>query len=356
MVKRLARLHALTGFVVCLLGIIPAQASPLVADPSVLASTYPDFRLNESLLGADAGQAHNGTGLHSLTSSSAATHAGQVPASILQLDQSVAHVILADLRDHRLYLLENQASGSLRVLRKMYATIGKNGSGKQIQDDGRTPVGIYTITRRLKDRNLPELYGSGAFPVDYPNRWDKWHQRTGYGIWVHGVPRNNYSRAPRSSEGCVAVGNADLDSLKPFMQPGNTRVVFSDQVQWLQPAQLAEQRSHFQARIEAWRQAWASLDTSAYLAFYGPEFSTPGMSRSQFVAHKKNVNAGKRYIKLELENVNLFNYPDGDNIRLVEFTQHYFSDNYNSVDRKQQYWKRADDGQWYILREATIDG
>ncbi len=352
MVRTRSQLYVLS-ICLALLPVGLSQAEPLYPDPSVVVQSPVNFRLDQSLHG-DPGhpQAHGGIGLH--WASSAASHQRRdlQPDSILQLDESVAHVVLADLREHRVYLLEN--GPRLRLLREMYGSIGKNGSGKQIQDDGRTPLGVYTVTRRIEDEALPELYGTGAFPVDYPNAWDRWHQRTGYGIWLHGVPRDKYSRPPLSSEGCVAVSNEDLDSLKAFVEPGNTRVVFSDGLNWVEAAELARERQDFLARVQAWRDAWSSLDTRAYLDFYAAEFSTPQMSRDQFVAHKTMVNASKRFIEIELDQLNAFNYPDGEQIRLVEFTQHYRSNNYASVDRKRQFWQQAADGQWYILREASL--
>ncbi|MGJ8667985.1 MAG: L,D-transpeptidase family protein [Oceanococcus sp.] len=330
------------------------MAAPLFADPEVLVQSPPDFWINQALRGEsfEASAQLSTNGLRWSSATPTAQTMGLQPDSILQLDAEVKHVLLADLSEHKVYLLEN--GSRLRVLRQMYGSIGKNGSGKQLQDDGRTPLGIYTVTRTISDSNLPELYGSGAFPVDYPNAWDRWHQRTGYGIWLHGVPREKFSRAPLSSEGCVSVANEDLDSLKSFVVPGNTRVVFSDKVNWLETSALASQRQAFFKRLEAWKMAWAELDTEQYLSFYAGNFVTPNMSREQFVSHKRTVNASKRYIEVKLDNLNMFNYPDGNNIRLVEFVQHYRSNNHNSVDHKQQFWQQADDGQWYILREATI--
>ena len=327
-----------------------ALANRLFADPAVLVQSPADFRIAQVL--QDDGVESVQLASKGLAAVKTSTTADLQPDSILRLQDEVRHVILADLKEHRVYLLEN--GERLRVLRQMYGSIGKNGSGKQLQDDGRTPLGVYTVTRTIDDANLPELYGSGAFPVDYPNAWDRWHQRTGYGIWVHGIPRDKYSRAPLSSEGCVSVANEDVDSLKAFVVPGNTRVIFSDDVNWLSSEQLSQQRQSFEQRLEAWRQAWANVDTETYLSFYADEFVTPQMSRDQFAAHKRRVNANKDFIEVELEQLNMFNYPDGDKIRLVEFVQHYRSSNHNSIDHKQQYWQQASDGQWYIMREAEI--
>lgn len=284
--------------------------------------------------------------------SSPADH-GLLPNVALELAESNKHLIIADLDQHRVYLLEN--GERQRIVLQMYATIGKNGIGKQKQDDGKTPLGVYTIVNHLLDENLPELYGSGAFPVDYPNSWDKLHLRTGYGIWLHGIPRDKFSRAPRSSEGCVAVRNEDLNSLSAFIDVGTTRAVFTRDLTWLDPQSLKQDSLEFQARLDDWLNAWNQIDTEGYLAFYARDFRNQGQSRADFVSHKRRVNANKSSIDVKLDELSVFNYPDGEKLRMVEFTQHYTSSNYSSIDRKQQFWQQSDeDGQWYILREITL--
>jgi hypothetical protein len=206
--------------------------------PQELVNTQADFRFQQLLQIDQAGSSTmdgimSQSGLHWGAAPDASLHSGKIPSSILDLSDDIQHVVIADLSERRLYLLENKPS--LRVMRHMYATIGRNGTRKMVQDDGRTPIGVYTVTRYLPDDALPELYGSGAFPLDYPNSWDLRAGRTGYGIWLHGVPRDHFSRPPFSSEGCVAIGNDDLNSLKPFVVPEHTRVIFTDTLKWLEP-------------------------------------------------------------------------------------------------------------------------
>ena len=332
----------------------PALADPLLPAPRSLVTTAPDFRLHQAVRmeplrhNADDGLISE-PGLHWDNAPSQPLLNGRIPSPLLQLSDEVRHVVLADLREHRLYLLENR--DGLRVLRHMYATIGKNGTRKQVQDDGRTPIGVYTVTSYIDDAKLPELYGTGAFPVDYPNAWDRRARRTGYGIWVHGVPRDKYSRPPRSSEGCVAVGNQDLNSLKPFVEAGETRVIFTDTLEWLSPEEQQQRREAFRQRLGAWRDSWNSLDTERYLGFYAEDFATADMNRDQFAAHKRRVNAHKSYVQVEISALSIFDYPDAEDLRLVEFEQDYRSDTYQEVSRKQQFWRRDADGQWRIVQE-----
>lgn len=288
-----------------------------------------------------------------LASEKAVPPKGSVPDSVLQLAPLYRQLILVDLPRARLYVLDNK-DGQLTLVRHQYIGIGKNGYGKQKKGDQRTPVGVYHVTGWKGDAELPELYGSGAFPLSYPNPWDVFKKRDGTGIWLHGVPRSMYNRPPRSSEGCVTMANDDLLALKPYIALGLTPVVLSDTVQWLPPDMVRADREAWSTRVETWRKDWASKDTDAYLAHYGSEFSTEGMGLAAFSAHKRRVNAGKKFINVELRDLSLYRYPAaGEPLVLAEFTLDYKSDNYATVSRKQQFWRQEKDGSWKIFREEN---
>lgn len=288
-----------------------------------------------------------------LTSAQAIPKAGTMPNSVLRLADSFKHLIVVDLPRARLYVFGND-DGKLTLLHHYYAAMGKNGWGKQTAGDNRTPVGLYHVTGWIPSQKLPAFYGAGAFPLNYPNLWDQFKRRTGYGIWLHGMPTDTETRAPLSSEGCVTLANADLIALRPYIEPGQTPVLLSDSLSWETAEQMKEDREPFLNRLEKWRSAWSAGDTSAYLDFYGPEFTTDGMNRKAFVNHKERVNAQKKFIDVKLDDISLYRYPGSDDqLMLAEFTQHYRSDNYSLDSRKQQFWKRDADGEWKIFREES---
>lgn len=279
--------------------------------------------------------------------------ADTLPSSILRLSADHRYAIVADLPRSRVYVLQND-NGHLHQVRDYYASIARNGYGKQNSGDLRTPVGIYRVTGFTPGIKLPPFYGAGAYPLNYPNAWDRVHGRTGSGIWLHGVPSTTYVRPPRASEGCVVLANADLTDLKSLVVPGMTPVVLSDKVDWLPAEALSKQRDELIKRIENWRSKWSALNTEAYLGFYGEDFHTDdGMNKEQFTLYKRRVNQGKRHIDVQLRDLDLFSYPGEQNLVLAEFTQEYKSDNYAQSTRKEQYWRRGSDGQWRIVREEN---
>lgn len=280
---------------------------------------------------------------------------GYWPDVVLDVSDRHRSVIVVDLAASQLYLLARDGADTLRLVRRHYASIGENGSHKRLEGDLRTPVGVYHVTRWIDGQTLPDLYGSGAFPVNYPNAWDRSLRRTGHGIWLHGVPRATYTRAPRSSEGCVTMANDDLTALQAHIDIGQTPVVFADALQWVAPAQVQAIRAEWQTRVEAWRAHWSARDTEAYLAYYDDAFSTERMDRAAFADHKRRVNASKTFIDVRLRDLDLWRYPGPDRPTvLAEFTQDYRSNTYYSVSRKQQFWQQDPEGRWRIVREITL--
>lgn len=277
---------------------------------------------------------------------------GTVPTPILALSERHPYVIVVDLPRARLYVLANQ-KGRLTLVREHYAAMGRNGAGKHSKGDLRTPIGIYTVTGFTPDDQLPDLYGAGAFPLTYPNSWDRHNGRDGSGIWLHGIDRNLVSRSPRSSEGCVTMGNSDLVALKPFLVPGETPVILADSVQWLPPAQSNDLRDQLLAAIEDWRAKWSAIDTDGYLAYYADNFVSEGMSKTAFSAYKQRVNAGKKKIDVQLRDLDVLRYPGERDLVMVQFTQEYKSDNYAAVSFKQQFWRQQPGGSWKIELEES---
>jgi len=276
----------------------------------------------------------------------------RIPASLLRLAPEQDHAVVVDLNRSRLYLFENDA-GIPRLVADYYAGIGAKGPHKQVEGDERTPVGVYFITRRLDDKELPDLYGIAAYPVNYPNNWDDLHGRTGSGIWLHGVPSDTWSRAPRSSRGCVTLANADLAALEPHFNIGNTPVVFSDNVSWITPLEAEFELEEFNNAFEQWRLDWESRDADAYLSHYSADFRAGRMSRAAFAAHKRRVNPSKEFIEIEIDNLSVLSYTN-DPVIVATFEQRYRSNNNYREARKRQYWIKDDSGRWLILTEDHL--
>jgi murein L,D-transpeptidase YafK len=274
-----------------------------------------------------------------------------VPRYLLQLPQDQKYALVLDSSKSTLFVFENTPEAP-RYVADYYVTIGKNGFEKLREGDKRTPLGVYHVTSKLPRQKLTDFYGSGAFPINYPNEWDRMRGRDGYGIWLHGTPRDTYSRPPRASDGCIVLSNDDLLRLEERLQLGSTPVVIADAVDWASPAQVQELRSDLGAAIERWRRDWESRNTDVYLRHYAKDFSSGGLKLAQWSAQKRQVNAGKAWIKVRLSDMSLLLYPGKQEIAVATFEQDYASSNLSNRMKKRQYWIR-EDGRWRIIYEGA---
>ena len=275
----------------------------------------------------------------------------RVPRQLLQLHAGQKHALLVDSKRSRLYVFAN-ADGRPRLVADYYVTLGKNGVDKAREGDQRTPIGVYHVTANLPRSKLTDFYGSGAFPINYPNDWDRRMGRNGHGIWLHGVPRDVYSRPPRASDGCIVLANADLDSVARYVQVGLTPVIIADEVEWADAAAVEADRASLGAALEQWRADWQSRDTGKYLAHYSPKFSAGKQDLAAWSAHKEKVNAGRKWIKVAVSRVSMFGYPRERDFVVVTFDQDYRSDGLSNVMRKRQYWVK-EGARWKILYEGA---
>ncbi|MBL8504573.1 MAG: L,D-transpeptidase family protein [Rhodocyclaceae bacterium] len=276
--------------------------------------------------------------------------ADYLPRYLLQMHPEQKFAVVVDTRKSRLYLYQN-ANGQPRFVADYYISHGKAGTDKLREGDKKTPIGVYHVTASLPRQKLTDFYGSGAFPISYPNEWDKRHGRNGHGIWLHGTPSDTFSRPPKASDGCVVLANRDLDALAKNLQIGLTPVIISNSIEWLSLDDWQAERRALLDSIEAWRQDWESLDTGKYLAHYSIRFRSGNLNVEQWAAQKRQINAGKQWIKVAALNISMFRNPGQEELVVVTFDQDYRSSNLSNAMKKRQYWIK-EDGAWKIIYEG----
>ena len=276
--------------------------------------------------------------------------ADYVPRYLLQMHPEQKFAVVVDTQKARLYLYRN-VDGRPRFVADYYISHGKAGTDKVREGDKKTPVGVYHVTASLPRQKLTDFYGSGAFPISYPNEWDKRQGRNGHGIWLHGTPSNTFSRPPKASDGCVVLANQDLDALAKNLQIGTTPVIISSSIEWLSLDDWQAERTALSRSIDEWHRDWESLDTEKYLRHYSKRFQSGSQGLEQWSAQKRQVNSGKQWIKVGTTNISMFRNPGKEEMVVVTFDQDYRSSNLSNVMKKRQYWMK-EDGVWKIVYEG----
>lgn len=217
------------------------------------------------------------------------------------------HIIVVSLQESRLYLYKRNEQGQMTQVVDYYVTMGRKGSGKQIEGDLRTPVGVYHVVDLLPGKGLPDLYGVGALPLNYPNEWDKQNGKTGSGIWLHGVPSDTYIRPPKSSRGCVVLNNNAMETLlSQYDVPFSTPVVIADRL--LADFDFVDNRDTILSDVKNWLKA-----------------------------NQHQVDWNK---------VSVYRYPNEKSLYYVTFPGE------KSQSLVHQFWKRGLKGAWEVLIES----
>lgn len=285
---------------------------------------------------------------------------GAVPSQFLSLASASRHAIAIDASRSRLYLFENLSPASaddllappqFRLLGDFYISVGLSGIEKSVEGDKRTPLGVYYITSNLNPSSLPDLYGVGALPINYPNPLDVQRGKTGSGIWLHGTPREQFVRAPQASDGCVVLSNPDLERLLDTVAIRTTPVVIAPSLQWVQPDALDEERQAFEASLRAWLDAKSEGQIDRLRQFY---VSSPSKAKDASLTPWPKTEAELRSARtareLELKDVSVLHWKDRDDTMVVTFGEVAVGQS-RGVNRR-QYWTR-ENGQWKIFSEGT---
>ncbi len=276
---------------------------------------------------------------------------GAVPTAFVEISQSAKHAIAVDASRSRLYLFENTSKG-LRLVADYYASVGKLGTEKEVEGDQRTPLGVYYITSRLDDKQLADLYGSGALPLNYPNALDLRRGKTGSGIWLHGTPRAQFSRAPEATDGCVAIANPDLERILSTVEPRTTPVVIARQLQWVAPQGVLVDRESFTQVLDSWRSAKTSGDLRQLLGFYAYDFQgLRDQSTAQWEASLQADIRDLRGREIQLKDLSLLHWQDSSETMVVTFAEIPVGARTGAV--KRQYWRKQGQ-QWQIFFEGVI--
>jgi len=275
-----------------------------------------------------------------------------VPAYVLEIPESVSDVLIADTNSATLHRFGRTASGIVDIDQR-YMSIGLNGVGKQRAWDRKTPLGVYFITEQLDTSNLDAKYGVAAYPLDYPNAWDERKQRTGDGIWLHGVDENGSTRPPKDTDGCLALPNDELLSLADTLEPLVTPVIVARELAWSAPDDLKRLRLELRIALDVWRQSLEESDLHTYLSLYSDDFRHRGMDKATWSSYRQGAFDARDIESVKLDDVLLIADPEEPGLYLSRFTQEFVSDGAAVRTIKRLYWRRQEDKIWHIVAEGA---
>ena len=267
----------------------------------------------------------------------------KVPAALIRWPENNSeYAILVDKSTQKVLVYRTQ--DLIRPVRTYRCSTGENIGPKTRQNDKKTPEGIYFFTGAFETRDLTPIYGTRAFPMDYPNPLDRKEGKDGYGIWFHGT---NRPLKPNDTNGCIALENGNIDTLARYIELNDTPTVISSKLEMVDPVTLAKERVALELLIEGWRSSWESKRIDEYMSFYGDAFHAKGMDRESWTEYKRRLARKYPWIRVEIDNLRLLRH---NGTVLAKFHQHYKSPVFDSRGEKRLYLRRNSE-EWKIVGE-----
>jgi len=277
----------------------------------------------------------------------------RLPAYLLEMPDSVSDIFIADAASATLRRFVHSGDNIVEMDQR-YMSIGLNGTGKERAWDRKTPLGVYFITESLDTSALDDKYGVAAYPLDYPNAWDRQKQRTGSGIWLHGVDRKNPVRPPLDTDGCLALPNEEISLLADILEPLVTPVIVARQVVWATSAELENTRLEFRLVLDIWKNSLARGDLKTYLSLYANDFMYRDMDKDEWSSYRLGVFEARHLDGVSIDNVMLLADPEEPELFLSRFTQILITDSGPVTTIKRLYWRRRQEAsRWEIVSEDS---
>lgn len=241
----------------------------------------------------------------------------RIPDCLISLGdhtEKPAYAIVVEKSSQQLILYAYDGEYS-EVLRYKCST-GKSQGPKMQAGDSKTPEGIYFFIEEHKKESLSPIYGTRAFPTDYPNNLDQLEGKTGSAIWMHGT---NKPLKDFDSNGCIVLENADIDNLANYIVLNQTPIIIVEKINYLDIEDIKKEKQDILNWLASRNQAIQSGTYHQYLHFYSPDY-LPDMSwwRDWTVVRKQHRKSN-RLLEIDLKNIQILKF---DQTMVIVFDQY----------------------------------
>lgn len=280
-----------------------------------------------------------------------------LPSNILMMDEKFSHhVILVEKATHKIHIYENNKSYP-KLLKTFNMATGKNKGDKVAEGDHKTPEGIYSMYEFLSKEDLQrrhgkasEIYGSGAFPMNYPNFMDAREGKTGGGIWLHSTDNDNRIFKGLDSRGCVVVQNNDLKEISQYIELNATPIIVVQDIFFLSQMTWDRNRKELNDAVSKWTKAWQEKNFEGYISAYDAVnfYDSSKGNYQSYKTYKKAVFARPDSPKITFSLISIL---ATEEYAVVHLQQDYRSAVINDIGKKTLYLKKNANYDWKIVGE-----
>lgn len=258
-----------------------------------------------------------------------------------------------DTKKLHLYISENN---NFKLLKSFPLILGKIHSHSNNLKDPSIPEGIFFLTRFMQVPGIRDVYGYGAFVLNYPNPITFKKDRNEGWLWLHGHLKNkNLGEDLKDTKLGIAIENDAVKEIRSLVKTNGTPITIVEKIEQVDRSTHDVLQKEVQLFIDSWKNAWENLQIEKYLGYYSKDFlNSQKMNWDTYKQIKKNVNKNKKFIRITIEKPFLLLYPkQAGNLAVVRFIQKYSSDNFSDESIKVLYMQKYG-SEWKIIGEDTI--
>jgi len=216
----------------------------------------------------------------------------------------IQHFILVEKSSQQVFLYSYDGVTYKKVL-TMPCSTGKAIGSKKKAGDKKTPEGIYFFTKQYRDKDLAPIYGTRAFPMDFPNSVDKLNSIGGSAIWLHG---SNKPIKPMDSNGCIVVDNKNIDKLEKYIYVKKTPIVVVDKIFYKSIDSYKDKVEAMRSLIYRKKDALYSGTYHDYLACYGSGFLPEIMWWRDWLKVRNKMEEKKLSFSITIDNISILKH------------------------------------------------
>ncbi len=192
-----------------------------------------------------------------------------IPDTLVSFEHSeyVQYAVLVEKETQHLILYAYD--GSLKKVFEMNCSTGEVPGSKLRSGDKKTPEGVYFFTDQYEKKYLSPIYGSRAFPIDYPNPIDIVKGKNGNSIWLHGT---NKPIKARDSNGCVALADNDIDQLAKHIKLNRTPIIILKKISYISSESVVQVKESILSFLVKLNDALENGTYHDYLECYASEY------------------------------------------------------------------------------------
>ena len=111
-----------------------------------------------------------------------------------------------------------------------------------------------------------------------------------------------------------------------------TPIILKKEVIWITKSKWDKNNQEIKKILKKWKESWESLNPYTFISQHSINFQSKKHNFEKRVSHILRIMSSKSFIDVEIEDMNIFFYPDKKEIIYTDFKQNYKKSSVGGID------------------------